>query len=606
MGNIESVNSRFTEVTGYLPEEVIGKNSNILKSGDKTADQYSELWKTLSSGGNWHGIFHNKKKNGDLYWESAIISPVKGNNGRITHYLAVKTDITETKRIEFALHESENRYRILIETAREGIFVAQDGIFKFVNPIMLEIFGYSMDEIVTIPFIDFVHPEDKERITNNHFKRLRGEPVESRYHFRILKKEGAIKWIELNSVKIDWKGHPATLNLISDVTESKEAELQIKLKNEELQKLNAEKDKFFSIIAHDLRGPLGGFMAMTEMLADENQHFTETDRIELMAVLSQSAKSTFNLLERLLEWSQMNRGLSIFIPQDLNLTDIISECSNLILESARRKSITLNIKVSSEYEVFADKNMLQTIVRNLLSNAIKFTPNGGTVSLTAKPVSNNLTSISIKDSGIGMSDEMHRNLFRFDATTKRSGTNGEQSTGLGLLLCKEFVEKQGGKIHVKSIQFIGSEFTFTIPTARKLLQLSKNRQADLDLNKKINHKKLRILIAEDDEISTKLISTFVKGVSKQLYTVNSGHDAIEKCRLNPNIDLILLDTIMNDIEGYEAARQIRKFNQNVIIIAQTTFASKADREKCLTAGCNEYIEKPFDKGQIIELIKKYF
>jgi signal transduction histidine kinase len=169
------------------------------------------------------------------------------------------------------------------------------------------------------------------------------------------------------------------------------------------------------------------------------------------------------LLQNLLEWSQMVRGNTTFIPQNLVLKDIITECLSLATESAREKSISLIMEISDELQVFADSNMLQTIIRNLLSNSIKFTRNGGRVSIAAEAAENNMIVISVKDTGIGMNNEMVENIFRIDVNTKRTGTNKEASTGLGLLLCKEFVEKHGGEIVVKSIENQGSEFFLLFP-----------------------------------------------------------------------------------------------------------------------------------------------
>lgn len=187
-GNIEFVNPKFTQTTGYTAEEAIGHNPRILKSGFKPDSEYRELWDKLRLGQTWNGIFQNRKKNGELYWESAVISPVKDNQGEINHFLAVKEDITERRRMEEALRESEKRYRLLIETASEGIFVIQDSKIKFFNPTMLHLFDFTQKEILETSFLEFVHPDDRERVKNNYLKRLNGEPVESSYQIRILKK----------------------------------------------------------------------------------------------------------------------------------------------------------------------------------------------------------------------------------------------------------------------------------------------------------------------------------------------------------------------------------------------------------------------------------
>jgi signal transduction histidine kinase len=379
--------------------------------------------------------------------------------------------------------------------------------------------------------------------------------------------------------------------------------LKLRAQSKELQELNATKDRFFSIIAHDLRGPLGGFMGLTEMMADENQYFADSEKKEMMSDLSHSARNTFNLLENLLEWSQMDRGFTEFKPKKLYLLDVVTECINIVAGPAKGKMIGLIAQITNEPLVFADKNMLQTVIRNLLSNAIKFTPKGGEVTISAKTGENNRTVISVKDTGIGMKEELRNNLFRIDANTKRPGTEGEQSTGLGLLLCKEFVEKHGGEIWVESVQNQGSVFSFTVPVAKPADEeyvVIEVVEANTDLIHTMN-----VLIAEDDEISARLILAIIKEFSVSVFRVKTGFEAVEFCRNNPKTNLVLMDIAMPFMDGYEATRQIRQFNQEVVIIAQTTFALSADREKALEAGCNDYITKPFGSGTLIELIRKH-
>ena len=339
--------------------------------------------------------------------------------------------------------------------------------------------------------------------------------------------------------------------------------------------------------------------------ADESQHFTDVERKDLTLGLSLSARTTFNLLENLLEWSQMDRGLTDFRPQNLDITVLVTECITILAEPARRKEIGLIVNIPGDIVVFGDKNMVQTVIRNLLSNAIKFTPCEGTITISAKSAENGMTVISVKDTGIGIPDAIRNNLFRIDANTKRPGTNGEQSTGLGLLICKEFVEKNGGEIGVESSQEGGSVFNFTIPSIGQTVVSVINEKVELTLSPVIKINNLKILIAEDDEISGKLLAAMIKGFGKEIIIVKTGNAAIETIRNNPDIDLILLDISMPELDGYEATRQIRQFNTKVIIIAQTALALNSDIEKALAAGCNDHIAKPVKSSALKSLILKY-
>ncbi len=381
--------------------------------------------------------------------------------------------------------------------------------------------------------------------------------------------------------------------------------LKISQQNQELHRLNIEKDKFFSIIAHDLRGPMGGFMGLTEIMADESQIFSEEERKELALDLKNSAQSTFNLLEQLLEWSQMERGLTDFKPQTLLLRDLTEKSILPILESAKVKALEISIDIPNTLVFFADRNMVQTILRNLTSNAIKFTPEGGKVSISARKEGNDTVRIAVEDTGIGMNPQMVENLFRIDINTKRPGTNGEHSTGLGLILCKEFIEKNGGHISVASQLGQGSVFSFTLPfDGEKEVPGFPEVSQISDPGEKIMQN-LKIVIAEDDEISGKLLAAMVKGISSTILIARNGTEAVAICQQNADIDLVLMDISMPLSDGFEATRQIRQFNSDVIIIAQTSLSLAKDIENAKVAGCNDHISKPIKKTELMALIEKY-
>ena len=252
---------------------------------------------------------------------------------------------------------------------------------------------------------------------------------------------------------------------IAMAIEQKKAEEEIGLKNEMLLALNAEKDKFFSIIAHDLRGPLSAFVAATQIIAEEIQTMSIEEIKDITGSMKISATNIYSLLENLLEWSRLKRGGMDFVPEKLNLKKKIDECISVLSESARKKHIEISVSIDDGMVIFADNHMFDTLIRNLVSNALKFTPPGGKVNVSA--LNNNEKSIEVKitDSGIGMTPELKNKLFHLSEKTNRTGTEGEPSTGIGLLLSKEFIEKHGGKIWVESEVGKGSIFSFAIPGA---------------------------------------------------------------------------------------------------------------------------------------------
>jgi signal transduction histidine kinase len=231
----------------------------------------------------------------------------------------------------------------------------------------------------------------------------------------------------------------------------------------ELKKSNNEKDIFFSIIAHDLRSPLNGFWGLTRILVEELPNMTIDQIQQITLSMENSATGLYQLLENLLEWARMQQGLIPFDPKPVEILPEVEESVVMILESAKSKEIEITYDIPNDLAVFADSKMLQFVIRNLVSNAVKFTHKGGKINVSAKAKNNNRVLISIKDSGIGMSSGMVDHLFRLDSQINRNGTEGEPSSGLGLTLCKEFVEKLGGKIELESKEGEGSLFYFTIP-----------------------------------------------------------------------------------------------------------------------------------------------
>lgn len=263
--------------------------------------------------------------------------------------------------------------------------------------------------------------------------------------------------VELKNLEI------SDLNYQISVLKKKETELRNQIS--ELKKKNEEKDKFISIIAHDLRSPFNGFLGLTQVLVEDFNELTSEEIKKIAESLNKSAISTFDLIQNLLNWSMSQNGLQVVEQVLLPLFSRVEKSLHILFEIANKKGIEICINISKGTLVKADKNMLESVLRNLLSNAIKFTPSGGRVTISANEINNNFVEISIKDSGIGIPKSLLENLFSISENTRRKGTNNEHSTGLGLILCKEFVAKNGGKIWVESEEGKGSTFFFTLLSA---------------------------------------------------------------------------------------------------------------------------------------------
>ncbi|MBV5348603.1 PAS domain S-box protein [bacterium] len=602
-------NTHFYNYVGKSRSEIVGKTDYDLFEKE-IADSYRqfdlEMLKQKLPRHNEEWVTY---ADGKMVLLDTHKTPYWASDGNLIGILGISRDITERKIIEEELKKVAARLALATRSGGVGVWD-----YDIVNDIlvwddqMYALYGIQKTDIRnTYQFWQScLHPEDT-KLYDTDLQNAMRDVKEYNSEFRVVWPDGSVHNIRVFAIiQRDNFGKP--LNMIGtnwDITAEKRIEQEINHKNEELQKHNSEKDKFFSIIAHDLRGPLGTSVGLTEILADESYDFTEDYRKELISALNRTVHNVFNLLENLLEWSQTSRGLTEFKPQNFDLMVMVTECLDIVTEPARGKAIELVAHIPNKLIVFADKNMLLSVLRNLLSNAIKFTPNGGQITISAKPTENQMTVIQVKDTGIGMSDEMRNNLFNIDAKNKRLGTNGEKSTGLGLMLCKEFVEKLGGKIRVESEQKKGSVFSFTIPSIGEFQDGKVNEPDVIDEGEKRQLNNLKILIAEDDEISAKLIFWFVKGFSRDIFQVKTGIEAVELCLAHPDIDVVLMDIALPEMDGYEATRQIRQFNASVLIVAQTTYILADDRKKALEAGCNDYIAKPFGQDALIKLIKKH-
>ncbi len=617
-GKFVEVNPAMVKILGYESKEELMaidiKSQLYFDPGDRESLVLEEKLEEM-------GIYRLKKKDGSAVWVEDHGWYSTGENGEILFHEGILRDITDRRQAEVDLRNERLLLRTVIDNIPDSIYCKDTaGRKTLANHTELQYSGVTSEtEIMGKTDFDLYPKELAEAFfADDQVVLQTGQPVLNREEF-VFDNNGLKKWLLTSKLPMkDEVGNiTGIIGIGRDITIRRQALEEIKLKNEELSSINAEKDKFFSIIAHDLKGPFTGFLGLTRIMAEELPSLTAVE-VQIMAEsMRNSANSLYHLLENLLEWSQIQQGAIPFHPVAIQLGEVVGSNIDMIYESAKRKEIEITTDIADGLLAYADMNMFQTIIRNLVLNAIKFTHKRGKVSISAKATTDNYIEISIQDTGIGMSQNMIDNLFRIDVQTNRTGTEAEPSTGLGLLLCKEFSEKNGGKIRVESQEANlpagkagGSTFYFTLPIYASPESESNNRIEILNPEKEVQIKPevsgLRILIAEDDETSGKLISIHVLKFGNEIINVQNGREAVEACRNNPGIDLILMDIQMPEMNGYEATRHIRQLNTEVIIIALTAFAMTGDREKAIEAGCNDYISKPIRKEELFALIQKYF
>ena len=498
-GIIEYANPFFTELSGFTPDEYIGNSPGISKSEYHTNEFYENLWNTILSGRTWEGEFYNCKKNGEMYWENAIITPIENDKNEITHFVAVKTDITNTKNINSEL------------------LIAKE------------------------------HAEESDRL----------------------------------------------------------------------------KSAFLANMSHEIRTPMNGILGFTELLKEPD--LSDVQQKYYISIIEKSGARLLNIINDIIDISKIESGLMKVKNSGINVNEYLDQILTFFKPEAEAKNIKLICKPGLPREeafLETDSEKFYAILTNLVKNALKYTETGfiefGYVVIETRLIATlqntKFLQFFVKDTGIGIPKDRQEAIFeRFiqaDITDKMAW----QGAGLGLSISKAYVEMMRGKIWVESEEENlsagksgGSTFYFTLPNYFNPIETSINTGIEILIPaKEIHSNNLKILIAEDDEPSSKLASIAVMKFGKNIIKTQTGKEAVETCRNNPDIDLVLMDIQMPKMNGYEATRQIRQFNTKVIIIAITAFALTGDKEKSIEAGCNDYISKPIKRVELQKLIDKYF
>ena len=379
--------------------------------------------------------------------------------------LSIVRDITERKKVEESLNVAIESYMAIFNSVSEGIYVLDESdILIDVNRGAEEIDQYTTNELVGKSFQSIGASEKNEHLNiNNILKEVYETGISASFDFWAVRKNGEIFPKEVFVNKGKYFGKDVLIATARDITEQNQAEERIKSKNEELQKINAEKDKFFSIIAHDLRSPFAAFLGLTQMMVQDLPSLKLDNIQEIALLMRDSATNLHRLLENLLQWSRLQQGMVAFDPHYFLLVEKVNSSLRSVMEIASNKGVEIVVNVPDGMYVLADENMLESTIRNLVTNAVKFTEKGGKILISAQAENQGAVQISIQDTGIGMNEKMVEKLFRIDELNCRQGTNGEPSTGLGLILCKDFIEKHGGKIWAESTEFLGSTFHIFLP-----------------------------------------------------------------------------------------------------------------------------------------------
>ncbi len=404
-----------------------------------------------------------KKKYSNQELENQVCELKKQNE-----ILLLKLNNQRNKNIEEKFVIEQHFFKTLLDNIPDYIYF-KDKKSRFIksNKAQAKNFGLNdPNEMIGKTDFDFFTKEraqeafkDEQKIIKTGFPIISKEEKETRI-------DGSTSWASTTKIILnDYKGEViGTFGLSRNITKQKEAEEKLLKVNEELKEINTAKDKLFSIIGHDLRGPSNNIIGLSTQLLENIDVFDKEEIKMFLVFINSAAQNTSVLLENLLNWANTQTGKIVFKPQKLCFSEIAQEVILLKKSIAESKNITLNQTSTDKIEVMADKNMLKVILRNLISNAIKFTNSGGKIGVTAIAKKKEV-EITVSDNGVGINENMLKKIFKSNTKLTTLGTEQEIGTGLGLSLCKEFIKKHGGKIWVESTIGKGSDFKFSLPYA---------------------------------------------------------------------------------------------------------------------------------------------
>lgn len=458
------VSPQVKRILGYEPEEFLYSDHwKLIHPDDQSKIKKTHEKQTENRiFGDSPVVYRQKHKKGHYIWVETSGATQKQDDGVIVTICNTR-DITQRRNAEQALLASEEKFRTLVENQGEGIAITNhEEIFVFANPAAEHIFGVSSGGLENKSLREFVSHETLEKIL--YQSKLRKQGKKTTYDIEIIQPSGKkINILVTATPQVDeQKNYTGTFGIFRDITELKKAEQTLRYNTNKLQELNATKDRLFAIISHDLKGPVHNIIGLSELIERNYEKCTEEKNRKFNSLIYQSARSLSVLLENLLEWSRSQRNKIVFQPEMVYIHSIVDICFELFRSDAHKKQIRLENYIPEQTMVFIDNNMITTVIRNLISNAVKFTPAGGTIQLQCSKDDNDLT-ITVTDTGVGIKPDRINKLFNLAENESTTGTDGEKGTGLGLIICKEFVEKNNGRIHVESEPGKGTTFYITLP-----------------------------------------------------------------------------------------------------------------------------------------------
>jgi PAS domain S-box-containing protein len=628
-GTIEYVNPKFCEVTGYTFEEAIGQNPRILKSDHTPPEVHRELWKTLKAGNEWRGEFQNKKKNGEIYWESAIISPLKSADGSTAYYLAVKEDVTESKKMEESIREKEARFRGYFEHSQVGMAVTSPtkGWIE-VNGQLQRMLGYSLDELHKITWADLSHPDDLEADAKQFERMLAGEIDNYTLDKRFFRKDGEIVYTNLTvaCIRAETSDVLHVLASFQDITERKKMDHDLHERIKELdeaqsamlnmmedldeEKAKAEeatraKSDFLANMSHEIRTPMNAVIGMAHLALKTELTPKQQD---YLSKIQSSANSLLGIINDILDFSKIEAGKLDMEAVEFDLLETIDNVANVITVKAQEKE-NLEVLFYLDPQVpnflVGDSLRLNQILVNLGNNAVKFTEQGEIV-LSAKVSERSDDKVtlqfSVRDTGIGMTAEQQSKLFQAFSQADTSTTRKYGGTGLGLTISKRLVNMMGGEIWIESEPGHGTTFHFTSDFGLGKETVKRQFEPSPDL------RGLKVLVVDDNATSREILHDMLESFTFEVYLSASGKEALEEIEKADNdkpIELVIMDWKMPGMDGIEASKRIKshqKLTKIPAIVLVTAYGREEVMRQADEIGLDGFLLKPVNSSVLFDAI----
>ena len=510
---------------------------------------------------------------------AALEKDAKGNSLKVTGLIH---DITEAKK---AKEEIEKLAKFPEENPNPVLRISSDGELLYFNKAshdLLEKWRYFKKKALPDMWVDF---------STKCFKNDLIKTTE----VKIYKKT-----ILLSFTPITEKGFINVYGL--DISTRKESKNKMKTALRKAEESNHLKSAFLANMSHEIRTPMNGILGFLGLL--KTQQLSGKDQENYISIIEKSGKRLLSTINDLIEISKIESGQMEIHNAKINLNEKFNDLFAFFKPQVEEKGLQLFLSLpEKEMLIDTDGDKLYAAMVNLIKNAVKYSYEGSIKFGYEKK--GNLLEFFVKDTGIGISEDKQKSIFERFVQADPSYSSGFEGVGLGLSIAKSYVEMLGGKIWMDSKEGTGSQFYFTLPYYQSPGTI-KADTADSDENKKLSFKtKSTILIVEDEPVSLLYLKVLLENVANKIIEATNGEEAVEYCKNNPNIDLILMDSRIPLMDNTIAMREIRKFNKDVIIIAQTAFAMHGDREKMIALGCNGYISKPIDCNELLNMIKKY-